>query len=164
MDNYFPCTHSSTTSTATTSSSRSCKEKKKRAGDKKSTKSVKLSTDPQSVAARERRHRISDRFKTLQSLVPGGAKMDTVSMLEEAIHYVKFLKTQIWLHQSMINSADDDYTCNSHLLPSSYDHQQQIFNGTSVQAQAPMAMAALPDYSCFPNHEHMGFDGYNVRY
>ncbi|XP_062096664.1 transcription factor BHLH6 [Humulus lupulus] len=68
---------------------------------------VKLSTDPQSVAARERRHRISDRFKILQSLVPGGAKMDTVSMLEEAIHYVKFLKTQIWLHQTMINYVDD---------------------------------------------------------
>ncbi|KAL5974979.1 hypothetical protein ACLOJK_031655 [Asimina triloba] len=61
---------------------------------------MKLSTDPQSVAARERRHRISQRFKILQSMVnPGGSKMDTVSMLEQAIHYVKFLKTQIWLHQ-----------------------------------------------------------------
>ncbi|KAI5663307.1 hypothetical protein M9H77_22630 [Catharanthus roseus] len=68
-------------------------------------KSVKLSTDAQSVAARERRHRISERFKILQSLVPGGNKMDTVSMLEEAIHYVKFLKTQIWLHQTIINSS-----------------------------------------------------------
>ncbi|CAI9097279.1 OLC1v1033667C1 [Oldenlandia corymbosa var. corymbosa] len=67
---------------------------------------VKLSTDAQSVAARERRHRISERFKILQSLVPGGSKMDTVSMLEEAIHYVKFLKTQIWLHQTMIMSTN----------------------------------------------------------
>lgn len=28
--------------------------------------------------------------------------MDTVSMLEEAINYVKFLKTQIILHQTML--------------------------------------------------------------
>ncbi|KAJ8533093.1 hypothetical protein K7X08_015982 [Anisodus acutangulus] len=85
----------------------------------KKNKVVKLSTDPQSVAARERRHRISDRFKILQSLVPGGSKMDTVTMLEEAIHYVKFLKTQIWLHQTMINLVDD---CdNNH--PNYDDHQ-----------------------------------------
>ncbi|XP_022144026.1 transcription factor LAX PANICLE [Momordica charantia] len=77
-------------------------------GGKRSKGVVKLSTDPQSVAARERRHRISDRFKILQSLVPGGTKMDTVSMLDEAIHYVKFLKTQIWLHQTMINFVDYD--------------------------------------------------------
>lgn len=70
---------------------------------------MKLSTDPQSVAARERRHRISDRFKILQSLVPGGAKMDTVSMLEEAIHYVKFLKTQIWLHQTSMMMINYDH-------------------------------------------------------
>ncbi|KAH7865855.1 hypothetical protein Vadar_012150 [Vaccinium darrowii] len=74
---------------------------------KKPIKELKLSTDPQSVAARERRHRISHRFKILQSLVPGGSKMDTVSMLDEAIHYVKFLKTQIWLHQTMFNFMDD---------------------------------------------------------
>lgn len=82
-------------------------------GGKRSKGVVKLSTDPQSVAARERRHRISDRFKILQSLVPGGTKMDTVSMLDEAIHYVKFLKTQIWLHQTMINFVDYDDPSNS---------------------------------------------------
>lgn len=79
---------------------------------------VKLSTDPQSVAARERRHRISDRFKILQSLVPGGSKMDTVSMLEEAIHYVKFLKAQIWLHQNMMMMNFSDHHHNHH----DYDH------------------------------------------
>ena len=90
------------------SSSKANKSKEKKGAALKKSKGVKLSTDPQSVAARERRHRISDRFKILQSMVPGGSNMDTASMLEEAIHYVKFLKTQIWLHQTMINFADDE--------------------------------------------------------
>lgn len=93
---------------------RSGKDKK---GGRKRGKAVKLSTDAQSVAARERRHRISERFKILQSLVPGGSKMDTVSMLSEAIHYVKFLFTQIWLHQTMIMSCVDSTSDPSLLLP-----------------------------------------------
>ncbi|KAF7845293.1 transcription factor bHLH140 [Senna tora] len=91
-----------------TSSEASSSRAKKKSAKKSKGSGVKLSTDPQSVAARERRHRISDRFKILQSMVPGGSKMDTVSMLEEAIHYVKFLKTQIWLHQTMINNNDNN--------------------------------------------------------
>ncbi|CAK8541995.1 unnamed protein product [Lathyrus sativus] len=101
----------------TSGSSSKTKEKKKSVKKSKGS-SVKLSTDPQSVAARERRHRISDRFKILQSMVPGGSKMDTVSMLEEAIHYVKFLKTQILFHQTMINFVDDidHHECSSPML------------------------------------------------
>ncbi|CAL1409292.1 unnamed protein product [Linum trigynum] len=60
-------------------------------------RNVRISDDPQSVAARRRRERISEKIRILQRLVPGGTKLDTASMLEEAVRYVKYLKRQIRL-------------------------------------------------------------------
>ncbi|KZV42255.1 Rhd six-like 1 [Dorcoceras hygrometricum] len=51
--------------------------------------------DPLSIAAKNRRERISERLKTLQELVPNGSKVDMVTMLEKAISYVKFLQLQV---------------------------------------------------------------------
>ncbi|OMO95682.1 hypothetical protein COLO4_15729 [Corchorus olitorius] len=53
------------------------------------------SKDPQSIAAKNRRERISERLKILQDLVPNGSKVDLVTMLEKAISYVKFLQLQV---------------------------------------------------------------------
>ncbi|XP_034897367.1 uncharacterized protein [Populus alba] len=57
-------------------------------------------TDPQSLYARKRRERINERLKILQNLVPNGSKVDISTMLEEAVHYVKFLQLQIKLLSS----------------------------------------------------------------
>ncbi|KAF8692278.1 hypothetical protein HU200_039886 [Digitaria exilis] len=61
-----------------------------------------VTTEPQSIYARKRRERINERLKILQNLVPNGTKVDISTMLEEAVHYVKFLQ-----HQIKLLSSDD---------------------------------------------------------
>ncbi|KAL2650633.1 hypothetical protein R1flu_018761 [Riccia fluitans] len=61
-------------------------------------------TDPQSIAARTRRERFSDRIRILQSLVPNGERLDTVSMLGHTLEYVRFLQHQVW---TLYNGNDD---------------------------------------------------------
>lgn len=51
--------------------------------------------DAQSIAAKNRRERISERLKILQELIPNGSKVDLVTMLEKAVSYVKFLQLQV---------------------------------------------------------------------
>ncbi|XP_073151628.1 transcription factor RSL3-like [Henckelia pumila] len=53
-------------------------------------------SDPQSLYARRRREKINERLRILQNLV----LMEPSTMLEEAVHYVKFLQLQIKLLSS----------------------------------------------------------------
>ncbi|KAK6123820.1 hypothetical protein DH2020_042421 [Rehmannia glutinosa] len=49
----------------------------------------------QSIAARQRRRKITEKTQELGKLVPGGHKMNTAEMLQAAYKYIKFLKAQV---------------------------------------------------------------------
>ncbi|MCL7040039.1 hypothetical protein MKW94_007848, partial [Papaver nudicaule] len=59
----------------------------------KKSKNGYLST--QSVAARERRRKISEKTQQLGRLIPGASKMNTAEMFHAAYKYIKFLQAQI---------------------------------------------------------------------
>lgn len=112
-------------------------------------RNVRISDDPQSVAARHRRERISEKIRILQRLVPGGTKMDTASMLDEAIRYVKFLKRQIRQLQSNHHpsssstdvtaclSAPDWAVTSTKLLGSSSSSSMEALSGGGFSFRAP---------------------------
>ncbi|CAM8911150.1 hypothetical protein QQ045_033080 [Rhodiola kirilowii] len=107
-------------------------------------RNVKISKDPQSVAARHRRERISERIRILQRLVPGGTKMDTASMLDEAIHYVKFLKTQV---QSLERTQGNNITNSSSGamgFPVTFPSNHLINNGSYITMGKVCQTAAVP--------------------
>ncbi|KAI5019613.1 hypothetical protein ZWY2020_044501 [Hordeum vulgare] len=67
---------------------------------RKSGRKSRAAMDSQSNYAKRRRHKINERLRVLQHLIPNGTKVDISTMLEEAVQYVKFLHLQIKLLSS----------------------------------------------------------------
>ncbi|KAM7530362.1 hypothetical protein LguiB_033772 [Lonicera macranthoides] len=61
----------------------------------------KQSVSAQSMAARQRRRKISEKTQELGKLIPGGQKMNTAEMLQAASKYVKFLQAQVGILEIM---------------------------------------------------------------
>ena len=59
------------------------------------------SLSAQSIAARERRRKITEKTQELGKLIPGGNKLNTAQMFEAAFDYVKFLQAQVAILQLM---------------------------------------------------------------
>ncbi|KAL7102562.1 hypothetical protein ACP275_08G127500 [Erythranthe tilingii] len=59
------------------------------------------SLSAQSASARQRRRKITEKTHELGKLVPGGQKMNTAEMLQSAYKYIKFLKAEVGMLESM---------------------------------------------------------------
>jgi hypothetical protein len=64
-------------------------------------KPMKLGLSAQSIAARERRRKITEKTQELGKLIPGGNKLNTAEMFHAASNYIKFLQAQAALLQLM---------------------------------------------------------------
>ncbi|KAK9026067.1 hypothetical protein V6N11_038915 [Hibiscus sabdariffa] len=64
----------------------------------------------QSIAARERRRKITKKTQELGKLVPGGNKMNTAEMLQAAFKYVKYLQAQLGILQLMDSLPENEKT------------------------------------------------------
>ncbi|XP_044478829.1 uncharacterized protein LOC123205848 [Mangifera indica] len=60
-----------------------------------------VSLKAQSVAARERRRKITEKTQELGKLIPGSHRLNTAEMFQAASKYVKFLQAQVKLLQLM---------------------------------------------------------------
>ncbi|KAI5075568.1 hypothetical protein GOP47_0009644 [Adiantum capillus-veneris] len=107
------------------------------AGTRPKRRNVRISEDPQTVSARRRRERISDRIRVLQRMVPGGTKLDTASMLDEAIHYLKYLKSQVQALEWLERRSSPNSTTSNLSFPASslspYNCLYPNFNTSYIQ-------------------------------
>lgn len=55
----------------------------------------------QSIAARERRRKITEKTQELGKMIPGGTKMNTAEMLDAASKYVKYMQAQVGILELM---------------------------------------------------------------
>lgn len=106
------------------------------------------SIEPQSVTARNRRKRISERIRILEKLIPGGTKMDTATMLDEAIEYVKFLQLQAHFLEALDDIGKDDAVPSSTLVTKGTKKKRKVAShgggGDAVFYDQSCSAAAMP--------------------
>ncbi|OVA12952.1 Myc-type [Macleaya cordata] len=82
----------------------------------------------QSVAARQRRRKISEKTQQLGKLIPGGSRMNTAEMFQAAFKYVKYLQAQVGILELMGSIQE-----NKNLSLSSSSSLEVLLASTTIQ-------------------------------
>ncbi|KAL5977055.1 hypothetical protein ACLOJK_021395 [Asimina triloba] len=119
-------------------------------GADSSGKPIGASSSAQSIAARQRRKRISEKTQELGKLIPGGNKLNTAEMLQAAFKYVKFLQAQVAILELMGPSLGSEVAAASHAealhtLLSSTVVQEKLYEEEKCVVPAAVAEALAKD-------------------
>ncbi|XP_075488739.1 transcription factor bHLH52-like [Primulina tabacum] len=103
------------------------------------------SLSAQSIAARQRRRKISDKTQELGKLIPGGHKMNTAEMFHAAYKYIKFLQAQVGILQFTESNDDEESGEYLHALLESALIQEKLYSTEKC---------LVPQKLTCPNAEH----------
>ncbi|KAL6954881.1 hypothetical protein U1Q18_023110 [Sarracenia purpurea var. burkii] len=89
------------------------------------------SASAQSIAARQRRRKITEKTQELGKLIPGGQKLNTAEMFLAAFKYIKFLQAQVGVLEFMTSIQDNEealHTQELQVLASSPRIQEKLYS------------------------------------
>ncbi|KAJ8526665.1 hypothetical protein K7X08_029142 [Anisodus acutangulus] len=114
----------------------------------------------QSIAARQRRKKITEKTQELGKLIPGGHRMNTAEMLQATFKYIKFLQAQAGLLEFMGSYQENEksfQTSDLHRLVGSSLIQEKLYS--SEKCLVPKVfLEALEN-----NHEVQNSQGLEVE-
>ncbi|KAG2626050.1 hypothetical protein PVAP13_3KG384600 [Panicum virgatum] len=103
-----------------------------------------VSQSVQSATARQRRKRISEKTAKLSRLIPGGRKMNTAEMLEEAARHVKLLQAQVGVLALMRTVGSTDEKQNEKVPSMAQEQMHALLVCGSVQERLAAEGKCLP--------------------
>ncbi|XP_022893750.1 transcription factor bHLH52-like [Olea europaea var. sylvestris] len=108
------------------------------------------SLSAQSIAARQRRRKITEKTQELGKLIPGGQKMNTAEMFQAAYKYINYLQAQVGILEFM-GSKQETFSCEElHDLLESPLIQEKLYSTDKCLVPQKFVQALANDHEIQP--------------